>query len=89
MIRGNIDNKMKEMIREAVREGINDALPKYGIDIDDPTSAQADMLYIRKSREGSEELTKWAKRSAITVAISTLLATLWNALKLAINGDLK
>jgi len=72
-----------------IREGIEDALTKYGIDTDDPTSAQADMLYVRKSREGSDELAKWAKRSIITVAISSLLATLWSAIKQAINGDLR
>ena len=89
MIKNNIDNKLKETIREAVREGIDDALTKYGIEIDEPTAMQSDMVYLRKSRIGSEELAKWAKRSAITVAISSLLATLWNAIKHAINGDLK
>ena len=84
-----MNNKLKETIREAVREGIDDALTKYGIDIDNPNSMQYDMLYLRKSRIGSEELTKWAKRSAITVAISSLLATLWNAIKHIISGDLK
>ncbi len=85
----NKTRKMKEDIREAVREGIDDALTKYGIDTDNPNSMQSDMVYLRKSRMGSEELTKWAKRSAITVAISSLLATLWSAIKHALNGDLK
>ena len=89
MMKNNIDNKMKETIREAVRECIDDALTKYGIDTDNPNSMQSDMVYLRKSRIGSEELTKWVKRSAITVAISSLLATLWSAIKHAINGDLK
>ena len=84
-----MNNRLKETIRQAVREGIEEALTKYGIDTSDPTSTQADMLYVRKSRVGSEELTKWAKRSAITVAISSILATLWSAIKQAISGDLK
>lgn len=84
-----MNNKLKETIREAVREGIDDTLTKYGIEINEPTAMQSDMVYLRKSRIGSEELAKWAKRSAITVAISTLLATLWGAIKHAINGDLK
>ena len=84
-----VSDKLKQTIREAVREGIDDALTKYGIDIDNPNSMQSDMVYLRKSRTGSEELTKWAKRSAITVAISSLLAALWSAIKQAINGDLK
>ncbi len=84
-----VNEKLKHVIREAVREGIEEALTKYGIDTDSPNSMQSDMLYLRKSREGSEELTKWIKRSAITVALSSLLATFWNAIKHAINGDLK
>ena len=84
-----VNDKLKVIIRDAVREGIEDALTKYGIDTSDPTSTQADMLYVRKSREGSDELAKWAKRSIITVAISSILATLWSAIKQAINGDLR
>ena len=84
-----VSDKLKQTIREAVREGIDDALTKYGIDIDNPNSMQHDMSHLRQSRIGSEELTKWAKRSAITVAISSLLAALWSAIKQAINGDLK
>ncbi|MGB4191947.1 MAG: hypothetical protein WBJ81_05315 [Rickettsiales bacterium] len=81
-----VNDKLKEVIREAVREGIDDALTKYGIDTSSPNSMQSDMVYLRKSREGSEELAKWVKRSIITVAISSILATLWNAVKQAING---
>lgn len=82
----NINDKLKEIIRDAVREGIEDALTKYGIDTSDPNSMQSDMVYLRKSREGSEELAKWIKRSIITVAISSILATLWNAIKQSFNG---
>jgi len=81
-----VNNKLKETIREAVSEGIEEALTKYGVDISNPHSMQADLLHLRKSRLGSDELAKWTKRSIITVAISSLLATLWNAIKQAING---
>ena len=84
-----MNNKLKDTIREAVREGIEDALTKYGIDTSAPNSMQSDMVYLRKSREGSEELSKWIRRSAITVAISSILASIWGAFKQAINGDLK
>ena len=84
-----VSDKLKQTIREAVKEGIDDALTKYGIDTDNPTSMQNDMVYLRKSRTGSEELTKWARRSAITVAISSIIATIFNAIKQAFTGDLK
>ena len=70
-----MNDKFKNIIREAVRDGIAEALTKYGVDISNPNSMQSDMVYLRKSREGSEELAKWVKRSIITVAISSLLAT--------------
>jgi hypothetical protein len=84
-----INDKLKAIIREAVREGIDDALTKYGIDIAAPNSMQSDMVYLRKSRLGSDELAKWTKRSIITVAISSILATVWAAIKQAVHGDLK
>jgi hypothetical protein len=81
-----VNDKLKIIIREAVREGIEEALTKYGIDTSDPTSTQADMLYVRKSRVGSDEVTKWIKRSVITVVISGMIATLINGIKQMING---
>ena len=84
-----VDNKLREIIREAVRDGIAEALTRYGVDTADPNGMQADLIHLRKSRLGSDEVAKWTKRSIITVAISSLLATLWSAIKQAINGDLR
>lgn len=75
------DKVLREAIREAVREGIEEALTKYGIDTTDPTAVQADMIYLRKSRTGSDEVAKWIKRSVITVAISGMLLALWQGMK--------
>ncbi len=77
----NINDKLKQAIREAVRDGIEEALTKYGVDTSNPNSMQADLIHLRKSRLGSDELAKWIKRSIITVAITSLLATLWSAIK--------
>ena len=84
-----VNDKLKIIIRDAVREGIDDALTKYGVDTSSPNSMQADLIHLRKARLGSDELAKWTKRSIITVAISSLVATLWSAVKQAFNGDLK
>ena len=81
-----MNDELKKEIRCAVREGIEDTLTKYGIDTDDPTAMQADMVYLRKSRQGSDELLKWIKRSTITVAISGILVALWQGIKQLING---
>lgn len=76
----NINEKLKQAIREAVRDGIEEALTKYGVDT-------SNLLHLRKSRQGSEEVTKWIKRSAITVFISGLIVTLWQGIKQMIHGS--
>ena len=81
-----MNNKLKETIRQAVREGIAEALTKYRVDTSDPHSMQADLIHLRKTRIGSDEVTKWIKRSVITVVISGMIATLINGIKQMING---
>ncbi len=76
-----MEEELKKAIRCAVRDGIEDALTKYGVDTTDPTAMQADMLYLRKSRTGSDEIIKWTKRSCIAAAISGLLLALWQGIK--------
>ncbi len=81
-----MDKNLHKLIRIAVREGISDALTKYGVDTEDPSAMQADMRHLRQSRIGSEELIKWSKRSAITAAITSLLVALWHGIKSMINN---
>ena len=80
-----MEEELTKAIRAAVREGIEDALTKYGVDTTDPTAMQADMLYLRKSRTGSDEIIKWTKRSCIAAAVSCLLLALWHGIKQLIN----
>ena len=81
-----MEEELKKAIREAVRDGIEEALTKYGVDTSDPPAMQADMIYLRKSRTGSDEVIKWIKRSAITAAVTGALAALWQGLKTILNG---
>lgn len=75
------EEKTLRLIREAVREGIDDALQRYGVDTADPAAMQADMVYLRKSRTGSDEVVKWIKRSAITAALTGAVVALWQGIK--------
>jgi hypothetical protein len=81
-----MEEELKKAIRCAVREGIEDALTKYGVDTSDPNAMQADMLYLRKSRTGSDEIIKWTKRSCIAAAVSGALLALWLGIKQLVNG---
>lgn len=81
-----MDEELKKTIRAAVREGIEDTLTKYGVDTTDPNAMQADMIYLRKSRTGSDEVIKWIKRSAITAALTGALVALWQGFKTIIQG---
>lgn len=62
--------------------GIEDALTKYGVN---PNCMQANMIYLRKSRAGSDEVIKRIKRSAIT-ALTAALVGLWQGIKTILNG---
>lgn len=81
-----MDEELKKAIRAAVREGIEDTLTKYGVDTADPNAMQADMLYLRKSRAGSDEIIKWTKRSCVAAAVSGLVVALWQGIKQLLHG---
>lgn len=81
-----MEEELRQAIRTAVRDGIDDALTKYGIDTTDPSAMQADMLYLRQTRSGSEEIIKWTKRSCIAATVSGVLVALWQGIKQLVNG---
>lgn len=81
-----MDEELKKAIRCAVREGIEDALTKHGVDTTDPNAMQADMVYLRKARTGSDEIIKWTKRSCVAAAVSGLLLALWQGIKQLLHG---
>jgi hypothetical protein len=57
-------------------------LTKYGIDTSDPNAMQADMVYLRKFRTGSDEVLKWGgKRSTNTAAVTRILVALCQGIK--------
>ena len=81
-----MDEEQKKAIREAVRDGVEEALTKYGVDTSDTTGMQADMIYLRKSRTGADEIIKWIKHSAITAALTGALVALWQGIKTILHG---
>lgn len=68
---------VKAAAEDAGRAAAKETLTVLGVDVDDPRSMQADFAHLRKSRVGSEELRKFARRSAIGVAITAGAYGLW------------
>ncbi len=69
-------------LRRLVRETVHETLTSIGFDVTEPTAIQADAQYLRKARTGSEEVSKWVKRSAISVGVTGALYAFVEGVKL-------
>lgn len=67
--------------REIVRQTVQETLSGIGFEMQEPNKLQADMYYLRKLRNGSEDMMRVVRRSAITVGFTTALYLLWEAVK--------
>jgi hypothetical protein len=68
-------------LRKVIRESVHEALGGYGFTTEDQHALQADMLHLRKSRTGSEDLAKVIKKSAIVIAVSGVCWALVEGIK--------
>jgi hypothetical protein len=82
-----MEESERRLLRETVREGVEEALRLYGFDTSDTPSMQADMIYLRKARLGADEVFKWMRRATLTVAVSSLLLALWQGIKFYVRMD--
>ena len=71
----------EEQIRKIVEEAVRETLSVLGIAHKEPQEMQADFLYIRRMRRGSEMVSQRVMTSIITVMIPTTLYLLWEALR--------
>lgn len=69
--------------RQIVRQTVHETLSGIGFEMREPNKLQADMYYLRKLRDGSEDMMRVLRRSAITISFSTGLYLLWEAFKSA------
>jgi hypothetical protein len=74
-------NKNEIETKRIVREAVHETLNGLGITMSNPQEMQADFIYIRRMRKGSENLSQKIKASLITVTIPSLLYLLWEAFK--------
>lgn len=70
-------------LKRIVRDSVHETLASLGFTPDEPHAMQADMLYVRKAREGSDELIRVIRRSAVTIAASGLIYALVAGIKLS------
>lgn len=71
----------EDLIRRVVRETVHETLSGLGFDLGDIHEAQADLVYLRRVRKGSEEIPAKIKTSFITLIVPILLYLLWDAIK--------
>lgn len=71
-------------IRMIVKEAVHETLSGLGLNIGSPQEMQADFVYIRRMRKGSEFMSRRIKASVITVAIPTFLYLLWDTIRNAV-----
>jgi hypothetical protein len=69
-------------LKRIVRESVHETLSSLGFTTEQPHQVQADMMYLRKARIGSDEVAKWVKRTTLSVAVSGLLYALFQGIKL-------
>jgi hypothetical protein len=75
-------------IRAIVHETVAETLSNIGFDTSAPSDIQADMYYLRRIRKGSEDMRGIVRRSLLTLAVSTSLFLLWEAIKHSLKGDI-
>lgn len=68
-------------LRIIIEETVTRTLKHVGFTVEEPTHIQADMIYLRKAREGSEEIQKWIRRTAVGAAVSGALYSLWQGIR--------
>ncbi|MGB1539347.1 MAG: hypothetical protein ACPG80_00145 [Rickettsiales bacterium] len=71
----------EEKQRRLVQQTVCETLSGLGFNVDEPGKLQADMHYLRKMRNGSEDMMRVVRRSAITMLCTTSLFLIWEALK--------
>lgn len=78
-----MSDELHMLIRETVKETVRETLVGLGLNPQDPPSLQADMHYLRQLRRGAEEMARLVRHSVLTLAVSTGLYLLWQAIKAA------
>ncbi len=81
-----IDEDVRHIAREAARAAVEEMLLALGLDADEPKETQADMLWLRRARKGSDDMGRYARRSALGIVVPLLLWLLYEGVKGSLPG---
>ena len=70
-----------EDIQRIVEQTVEQTLANLGFTTHNPHEIQADQIYLRKARQGNDEIAKWAKRSVLGIVISALCFAAWEGIR--------
>jgi hypothetical protein len=66
--------EFKAAVKEATVEAVKEVLITLGIDTDNPIELQADMLYVRRSRETTLQVSGAIRKSFIGLAVTGFIS---------------
>lgn len=66
--------EFKAAVKEATTEAVKEVLITLGIDTQNPLELQADMQYVRRSRETTQQVSGAIRKSIIGVTITGLVS---------------
>ncbi|MEH6345002.1 MAG: hypothetical protein V7785_07955 [Bermanella sp.] len=76
--------EITKAIEASAEKGVGKALISLGVDVGNPLEVQKDLAFVRRQRQASEQVTKLARRTIISLVIVGSLGVFWAGLKDAI-----
>lgn len=71
------EQEIRAIAQEVAREVVRELLDGPGVTVED-------LVYLRRQREGSQQLAAWIRKGAVMAAVSGSLWALWEGLKAGI-----
>ena len=68
-------------MREVARESVQETLISLGMTPEEPRAMQADLLYLRTLRKGSEFLSLRIKIAMVALIVPSILYAIWETIK--------
>lgn len=79
-----LEFSIEHAARKSAEMAVRQTLISIGLNPDNPSEMQADMVFIRNLREGSESMRRLFHGALLSTIVGSTLWLLWNAFKQAI-----